>query len=262
MASSIFVSIASYKDAELAHTISSLILNSSSANKVRIVVLLQCDGNGFRELQHLGCSGHVNLRCIQVNSQESQGVCWARAEIQKLYNGEDYYLQLDSHTQFTEGWDTLLINDHARALEYKSAAIITTYLPAYKFVSGARHVPAKKPTNFFVHTTRGLPQAKWRYIVEAPFPPPAYFYSGHFAFSTGDLVGRVPYDPELFFIGEEITMAIRAYSAGYILCAPRQYVAAHLYKRVRYDGKKRKQFWDGKEDENRTIKWWQRDIMS
>lgn len=32
------------------------------------------------------------LRCFQ-----ARGPCYARARIQQLYQGEDYYLQLDSH---------------------------------------------------------------------------------------------------------------------------------------------------------------------
>src|SRR5437588_13040875 len=105
--SSIFISIASYKDPELSGTIRSLIENSSSTNELRIVALVQADHKELRRLQQAECASHADLRLINVSGQENQGECWARAEIQQLYNGEDYDLQLDSHVQFTKGWDRL-----------------------------------------------------------------------------------------------------------------------------------------------------------
>ena len=44
------------------------------------------------------------------NWKESKGLCWARSLIQKLHNGEEYTLQLDSHHRFVENWDEELIN--------------------------------------------------------------------------------------------------------------------------------------------------------
>jgi mannose-6-phosphate isomerase-like protein (cupin superfamily) len=38
----------------------------------------------------------------------SKGLCWARSEIQKLYEGEDYTLELDSHHRFAAGRSTRL----------------------------------------------------------------------------------------------------------------------------------------------------------
>ncbi|MEZ5285183.1 MAG: GlcNAc-transferase family protein [Vicinamibacterales bacterium] len=47
--------------------------------------------------------------------QASRGACWARAEIMGRYAGEDYYLQLDSHHRFADGWDELAIDELDRA---------------------------------------------------------------------------------------------------------------------------------------------------
>jgi len=38
----------------------------------------------------------------------------------------------------------------------------------------------------------------------------ARFISAHFSFSIGNFVSEIPYDPDLYFIGEEITLSIRA----------------------------------------------------
>jgi hypothetical protein len=61
----------------------------------------------------------------------------------------------------------------------------------------------------------------------------------------------VPYDPELYFHGEEITMAARAYCAGYDLYHPHKVVAWHEYTR-----QGRTKVWD----DDKT--WWQKDLSS
>ena len=46
-----------------------------------------------------------NFRIIETPYQKSLGVCHARHNIQKLHDGEEYHLQLDSHHRFVKNWD-------------------------------------------------------------------------------------------------------------------------------------------------------------
>ncbi|HSU06470.1 MAG TPA: GlcNAc-transferase family protein [Acetobacteraceae bacterium] len=46
------------------------------------------------------------VRVIDVPWNQSRGVCWARAEIMKLWNGEDFFLQLDSKARSDAGAET------------------------------------------------------------------------------------------------------------------------------------------------------------
>jgi hypothetical protein len=70
-------------------------------------------------------------------------------------------------------------------------------------------------------------------------PLPARFYSAHFAFTVGQFVKEVPHDPEYYFHGEEISIAVRAYTWGYDLFHPHKTVVWHEYTR-----KGRKKQWD------------------
>src|ERR1019366_8443248 len=72
----------------------------------------------------------------------------------------------------------------------------------------------------------------------------------------------VPYDREIFFLGEEISMAIRAYTAGYELYTPSIYVGSHLYRRMQPDGAARSLVWDADDDVQREIRWYERDATS
>lgn len=69
------------------------------------------------------------MRVIDVPWNESRGVCWARAEIMKLWEGEDFFLQLDSHHRFVQNWDALLIAQAERTGAAKP--LLSTYATPY-----------------------------------------------------------------------------------------------------------------------------------
>lgn len=50
-------------------------------------------------------------------------------------------------------------------------------------------------------------------------------------FSDGSFAREVPNDPNIFFIGEEIAMAARAFTHGYDIYAPHKILLWHFYTR-------------------------------
>jgi hypothetical protein len=62
-------------------------------------------------------------------------------------------------------------------------------------------------------------------------PVPARFYSAHFAFTLGKFSEEVQHDPEFYFHGEEISIAVRAFTHGYDLFHPHKVVIWHEYTR-------------------------------
>ena len=58
--------------------------------------------------------------------------------------------------------------------------------------------------------------------------------SAHFLFAPGKFVEDVPYDPELYFHGEEISLALRAFTHGYDLFHPSQHILWHFYSRAEH----------------------------
>ena len=85
--------------------------------------------------QRLGCPHHPacahlwQVRVNRVHWLDSQGPTYARARSEALYNGETYVMGIDSHTNFAEGWDTIMIDMFRRIANPK--AIITAYPHAY-----------------------------------------------------------------------------------------------------------------------------------
>src|SRR5690606_31241175 len=55
---------------------------------------------------------------------------------------------------------------------------------------------------------------------ELTSPQPTWFLSAHFLFTYGQWIKEVPYDPELYFEGEEDTLAVRSFTHGWDLFHP------------------------------------------
>ena len=73
----------------------------------------------------------VYLVTIKVNQAQR-----VRNKANSLYNGEEYYLQVDSHSQFVDNWDEILINQ----LESLSCAkpVLTGYPSRIATISRCR----------------------------------------------------------------------------------------------------------------------------
>ena len=104
----IFVQIASYRDPQLELTIKDMISNAKKPNNLRIGICRQYHPDDkFDTLDDF--RNDKRFRILDVLYNESKGVCWARNQVQQLYDGEEYTLQIDSHMRFEKDWDDTLI---------------------------------------------------------------------------------------------------------------------------------------------------------
>lgn len=225
---SIFVNIASYRDPELVPTIEDCIKNAHRPESLRFGICNQHDDGGISLNKFRSSS---EFRIVDVDAKDSMGCCWARSRSQGLYDGEDYTLQLDSHHRFEPGWDDTLIQ-MLQSTEVEKP-IITAYAGSYDAETGKHKCSPWK--------LKAKPFGKDGALVFVPItipehqsltkPIPARFLSGHFCFTLGRHCADVPYDPNLYFHGEEPTMAARSWTRGYDLFHPHKIVVWHQYHR-------------------------------
>lgn len=224
----IFVSIAAYRDPQLTPTILDCIQKASNPDRLRFGI---CWQRGEEE-ERLPFDEDKRFRILEVDWRQSKGACWARAEIMKLWQGEDWFLQLDSHCRFANGWDEMLLR--AMADTGSKKPILSTY-PA-PFTPGENEILTDGPLQVAFHafTTDGIPQLRPRHLPEhhkAGHPLRARFLAAGFLFTCGRFVQDVPYDPELYFMGEESAMTVRAFTHGYDLFHPAETILWHNYGR-------------------------------
>lgn len=259
MSNTIFVQIASYKDPQLIPTLNEIISKSSHPENLRIVVCWQHGeeqtiesfiADEFKVVDTdkiiLERGEHFNTYIINKNSarielmdvhcDKSKGACWARNAIQQQYNNEKYTLQLDSHHRFIENFDNVLVDMLESLKEMSKKPLITAYIPSFdpeNDPAGRVHIPWKMNFDRFIPegAVFFIPASidDWESLNGKPMR--ARFYSAHFAFADGIFVTEVPHDPDYFFHGEEISIAVRAYTHGYDLYHPTSVIAWHEYTR-------------------------------
>jgi hypothetical protein len=233
--SKIFVQIASYRDPQLLPTLEDMFTKAKYPKNLKICIAWQhCEDDEWDVLdKYLNDNRFI---IIDIPHKESLGVCWARNQIQQHYNGEKYTLQLDSHHRFVKNWDAELIKmiKDLQKKGYKKP-ILTTYAPSFNpYNDPAERDNTPWKMNFDRFTPEGvvffLP-AVIDNFKELEEPIPARFYSAHFAFTLGNFCKEVQHDPNYYFHGEEISIAVRAYTHGYDLFHPHKVIVWHEYTR-------------------------------
>jgi hypothetical protein len=227
----IFVSIAAYRDPQLVPTIRDCLRKAKYPERLRFGICLQ----GAGEDAPLPFLDDPRFRVLTVDWRESKGACWARAEVMKLWRGEAWFLQVDSHCRFAAGWDDTLTRVALQTDAIKP--ILSTYASFFVPKDVGREVLAPFPLQvaFQAFTPAGLPQLQPSPLVlqsQSKLSMPARFLAAGFLFAPGCFVEEVPYDPELYFMGEEIAMTVRAFTHGYDLFHPTQTIVWHDYLRT------------------------------
>lgn len=226
----VFVSVASYRDAQCGATIKHLFEQADAPSRVFVGVCEQNDAKSAEE----ACVANpmpANVRRITIPFHEAKGPTYARYLCSTLYQGETWYAQIDSHTRFAKGWDTLAI---ANAKRCPSKKAILTHYPRKMEEFGGDHkgVPVLCRSKFDGH---GIPTFE-SLIMDPPMdgvPRKVPFVSGGFVFMPGSAVRDVPFDPDLphLFQGEEILHSARLWTSGYDFFTPLDNIVYHQYSR-------------------------------
>lgn len=240
----IFVSIASYRDLECDNTINSLYTNAYNPSNIYVGV---CQQNKSSEEDCLGSNkNNKNIRVYTMNYKNAKGPSYARYHCSKLWRGEQYYLQIDSHTIFEKDWDKNLVEmlEKCKYSEYLeetrdiwgSKGSVKPVLSAYPKAYDQRNIKGYPVFNRCKISSNGLPIFYSELMTETVYKPVKSlkpFVAGGFLFLESSFLFDVPYDPYLsgLFQGEELLLASRLYTNGYDIYAPNINVLYHHYDR-------------------------------
>jgi len=232
----VFIQIASYRDRELIPTIKDLLARARHPDRLRFGICRQYHPkDGFDNLD--GCKKDPRFRVLDVLYDRASGVGFARNLTQRLYMGEQFTMQIDSHMRFIKDWDVKMtqmifsLQDQG----YKKPMLtgyMGSYTPGKENAINYTEPPLQMEINNF--DEEGIPAFTSTVI---PFfdqlvcPVPARFFSAGFYFTLGQFCREVPYDPNIYFLGEEISIAARAYTHGYDLFHAHKMLLWHYHYR-------------------------------
>jgi hypothetical protein len=244
-AKTILISIASYRDPDLENTVRSAYYNADYRDRIFFSIVSQADGYEHPNLSFIPKS---QIRYIKYHFTESKGACWAR-EIASRDIDSDYFLQIDSHSRFIDGWDKVVVENYIKCKEYWNSAIAFTMHPkgfkrnhetGEENFYGFGDKPMKGAMGWKDEDT--MPQPFWYECDYFEYGYEAYFLCANSLFCESEIIKAIPYDKELYFIGEEPTLALRFYTRGVKLINPSFHYMWHAYN-DNYDSDKRSLHW-------------------
>ena len=256
----IFISIASYRDPELERTIHSAMDNAANPQDLHFGVMLQEFERFAPDLSWV-----PNLTLNTIHPKMARGAGYARAQIIPMYSGQDYFLQIDSHTIFENNWDQICIDQYKKAQEISNNnKIILSHFPPPFYVEPDKTISIIKNSKTQLPyatkqkpmlTKRGEWTAERVKLTNKNLPEQSTTILAGFVFSKGELIQEVPYDPEISFFGEELCFAIRAWTRGWDIYSPCVTIAYHFYMREGYS-----KVW--KDRNLREISWKELEVIS
>jgi hypothetical protein len=251
----IYISIISYKDDELVKTIKSLLHNATKPQELHFGVVSQ----HFNK-KHPDLSFVKNLKYHKMLFTHARGAGYARKIAMEMYDGQDYFLQLDSHMRFAKHWDTKLIAMHKEAQQIAGTEkVILSQFPApYEVHTGGKDYFPKGDVNYWdepswttvVNTWSGVWAGSRMAMEDKSKPHKSHTILAALLFAPGYITQEVPYDERICFMGEELCFAIRAYTRNWEIYAPNEMIAWHFYQR-----KNDVKVWNQMEDSTRLVKW-------
>lgn len=242
----IFISLASYRDPDCHPTVSDLFAKASAPDRIRVGLCWQFiapdDDDMFAPLAR-----PAQVRCVGYDARQSLGPCWAKRQAQRLWRGEEYVLQVDSHMRFAPAWDVALIE--MLGMCPSSKPVLSTYPAPYDdpdhLVPATPHLVAEA-----FDASTGLLHLGGQ-IREMEQPQRGAFIGGSFCFARSSFLKEVPYDPKLYFYGEEISLSVRAWTHGWDVFTPHRCVIYHQYDRPSVP-----RHWDD------HAEWWRHDVRA
>ncbi|KAI2496993.1 glycosyltransferase [Fragilaria crotonensis] len=257
---SIFLSVASYRDENCVFTLTEAFQQATSPDRIFVGLVQQnCVANCMSgvlvggkvepiapddDCYELFCKSDVgqkycsHVRLLRVDESESLGPYTARYFASKLWSGETWFMQIDSHMTFAKGWDAQSVDMLRKAPSDKP--VISHYPPGADedFEHGEKRgapricdaVFSDSQVEHEIIRLEGCGACVGNRIDIPRFVP--FVAAGYFV-AHSDFLKDVPFDPFLpwVFMGEEIIMSARLWTFGYDIFAPTHSVVGHIYVR-------------------------------
>jgi len=248
----IFVSIASYRDKLCSDTIKSLYENAKYPKNIYLGICQQNKINDDDCLKGLDID-NSRIKIIRIPHTEAKGPTYARYLCANLWNGEEYFLQIDSHTKFVKNWDIKCILSIKNLKKISNKPVLSHYPRNFKDFNNFNQQEKFKVSyikHFYFNKYNIIKYDGARIINTENTFIKTPFITGCMLFTESKFLKDIPYDPNLeyLFTGEEILHSLRFYTYGYDVFIPNQNILFHYY--IRNDNPK---LWDDLKYNNKKL---------
>lgn len=234
----IFVSVASYRDTECSMTIDSIFNKAEFPNRIFVGI---CEQNKKDIQEELCISPAVkkfihNIRITTMDYSKAKGPTYARYYCADLWRGEEYFLQIDSHTTFMQNWDSDLINMISQIknnINESKKPVLSVYPPTKEQMS----IKGFPEMDNGTLNANNIPSflCGWSEPCDIPKRSNKPWTAAGFMFLESKFLHEVPFDPNLshLFQGEEVLFSARLFTNGWDFYTPNKNIAYHHYNRTK-----------------------------
>lgn len=257
----IFLSIASYCDPVLGFTLAQAIAAARHPQALHFGIV---DQSPAAQALPAASFAPARVSYLRVDPVYARGPCWARSIAMSLYDGEDWFLQIDSHMDFDLHWDQRLVEEGERLMRGRAGMVITAYPNPFVF-EGDRPVHKPATDKVLAHVVKPDTAFDAEHVVlsfeahpvDRDEPLPGFHVAAGCLFAPGKIVHALPYDPWFYFHGEEQAYAARLYTQGWDIFHIAGLPLYHLYNNAESGGPARPLHWDAEQDRARARNWWE-----
>jgi hypothetical protein len=243
---SIYVSLASMYDPELFYTLEDIFNNSDNPELISVGLVFtiseeykQKTTKLIDDVKNKFKNNKLNIKILEGKENFKIGI--GRNEAASMYNDEDYFLQIDSHTLLESGWDTQLVNLYNEALEEtkNEKTILTSYLGHYWHTSKHGRFAGNRRTKYpiqiegnrrigyfenqqekaFITCMPAFQDFSPSYITNKKFIP-AIKFNAQFVFGNKNFAKNINLPITTIFWEEEIFQSITLFYDGFSFVFP------------------------------------------
>lgn len=240
----ICVSIASYRDPDLVNTVNSCYENATNKDSISFCIVSQAEDDEHPDLSHI-----PRVAYYKYHWSQSNGVCWARNIAINKSKG-DYILQIDSHSRFKEGWDTIVEQLYHSAVDFWGSQIILTQFPDAFEVEDGQIKYSDAGVQLKTYPEWNAEEGKfdlgenWIEVEDQEHGDEVFYVAAGCTFAESKIYKSIAPDPDIYF-EDQMSLAIRAYSRGYRLINPSD---SFVYSNYDREFNNRRLHWEDNED--------------
>lgn len=240
MTKTIFISIAAFNEPELQLTVDNALQMADEPDRLYFGIT-----SHFDDMPHPNFDSYTNVKSAKLSYGGMLGMGICRSIANNFYLGQDYFLQIDGHTLFQQGWDTKVIDRFDLINKDYEKPIISNYVPWWSITKDneiknynphqeihsavIRYKRLGDPTiSDDLYPQQNIDMIDWSKEIKG-YREHANI-AGHFIFTIPSFINDVAPDPQLFYSGEESMLATRAWTRGYRMFAIPEPIVWHKNK--------------------------------
>jgi len=244
MMETIYVSTATIDDTETERSILGLFERAKHPERIFVGMACSTESKSFYKKLVKSFKGkNVKMNYIKLKPKnlEDYGTGQARARAFEMYGGQDYVLQCDSHTNFEQDWDEILINTFKEAKQELNhdKIVLTAYLGMYRFTStGVEIVNSSARYPFYDVGFFNNDYVKWMDVPLSEYNEkytkkfyPCVKFNGNFAFGDKEFINNSGVYKDSIFYDEEMIQSINLIGNDFAMVFPnvKEFPLTHLY---------------------------------